>query len=101
MVSTHSVKYPHGITVIGKTTRENPDLQEFSFGIVNGFQIWLQKNYVDNATICKAMALLAVIGTKELWEANTEKFHLEHTFENIMNRIELFENKTIELIIWY
>ncbi len=100
MIQKTELKYPHGITVIGRTTvKDRAALLEN--GTQNSFQGWLENHYIPNAAACMAMSLL--YKDKQAWEETMSQYPRGEdgiTYEEAMERLELFEGQTINLIVW-
>ncbi len=94
MVFTTSISYPHGVTVIGKSTikQSNPNILTR-----NSFQLWLNKNYIADDNINLGISMLNE--KKEVWEAKAKKYGITKTYEEHLDMLELFSGKTIEIIV--
>lgn len=97
MTNKIEIKYPHGITVIGKITNDKRPEEALIPNTRNSFQIWLDHNYSKNNLITLGMSMLSK--TKEEWEKSAKTHYIKKSYEEHLDMLKTFEGRTIEVTI--
>jgi hypothetical protein len=97
MVHQILIVYPHGVIVIGKSTVKDRTDDQLRAGTTNAFQLWLNKNYIENDEINCGIALLNMPYDK--WKAKAPRCGVYKTYEECLDSLELFKGKVIEVIV--